>query len=212
MPWIGVTFLDNGADRTELTPTINIYDMSNNSKVINAAAVPEIAEGGYKYDFSTYDASKNYYWKMDAGAAVPNRERYRRGWTGLLGAVPDAQAGINGGLPTVDANDYIAGIQGTKNVLDNLNDLSAAQVNAEMVDTLNVDTYAEPGQGTPPATTTLVQKIGYIFKFWRNKNKRSSGEAASMDIYNAAGDTVDQKSSILDDGTTFEKGEYESGP
>jgi len=36
-----------------------------------------------------------------------------------------------------------------------LNNLSAAQVNAEVVDALNVDTYAEPGQGAPAATTSL---------------------------------------------------------
>lgn len=48
-----------------------------------------------------------------------------------LGRLPNAAAGGNGGLPTVDANNYVAGIQGTLNQLDDLNDLSAAEVNAE---------------------------------------------------------------------------------
>ena len=48
-----------------------------------------------------------------------------------LTALPNAAPAAVGGLPTVDATNYIAGIAGTKNQLDDLNDLSAAQVNAE---------------------------------------------------------------------------------
>jgi hypothetical protein len=73
-----------------------------------------------------------------------------------IGRIPNAAAGGNGGLPTVDANNYIAGQQGTINTLDaldtaqdsqhsttqssisGLNDLSAAQVNSE-VDTAIAD-------------------------------------------------------------------------
>jgi len=47
-------------------------------------------------------------------------------------ALPDAAAAGAGGLATVDVNNRIAGIQGAKNTLDDLNDLSAAQVNAEV--------------------------------------------------------------------------------
>jgi len=135
---IGVTYTNNGADRTGLEPTINIYDLSDNSLAVTAGTVNEVAEGGYKYNFTGYDPSKDYYWKVDGGAALPDRERYRRGWSNLAGAIPDAQAGVNGGLPTVNASNYIAGVQGTKNTLDDLNDLTAAQVNAE-VDTALTD-------------------------------------------------------------------------
>lgn len=239
--YIGVTFENNGADRTGLTPTINIYDAIAKSIVISGGSVDEIGEGGYRYNFSAYDPTKSYFWKIDGGAGIPNRERYKRGWSWFAGPIPDAQAGTNGGLASVDGNNYIAGIQGTKNVLDDLNDLSAAQVNAEadtalsdydpptraemdsghallatpaqvnteVVDALNIDTYAEPGQGAPPATTTLAQKIGYLFKFFRNKNTRN---ADTIEIYNDTGNVVDHKASISDDGSTFQKGEYETGP
>ncbi|MCB0295421.1 MAG: hypothetical protein KDG51_09325 [Calditrichaeota bacterium] len=49
-----------------------------------------------------------------------------------LGRIPNAAAGGSGGLPTVDASNFIAGIQGTLNRLDDLNDLSATEVNAEV--------------------------------------------------------------------------------
>lgn len=90
-----------------------------------------------------------------------------------------------------------------------LNDLSAAEVNAEVVDALNVDTYAEPGQEAPAATNTLVKKIGYLFKLLRNKIATT---ASQISVYNDAGDTVDQKSAISDNGTTFDRGEFGTGP
>lgn len=46
--------------------------------------------------------------------------------TGTINSIPDALPGGVGGLPTVDANNYIAGIQGVKNQLDDLNDAPAA--------------------------------------------------------------------------------------
>jgi hypothetical protein len=84
-----------------------------------------------------------------------------------------------------------------------------AQVNAEVVDCLNVDTYAEPGQEAPAATNTLVKKIGYLFKFLRNKIRTT---ASQISIYNDAGDTVDQKSAISDDATNFDRAEFGTGP
>lgn len=83
------------------------------------------------------------------------------------------------------------------------------QINAQVVDALNVDTYAEPGQEAPAATASLVTKIGHMFKGYRNKQ---TSDTDSVDLYNDAGDTVDQKRTLSDDGTTFVKGEVVSGP
>ena len=57
----------------------------------------------------------------------------------ILLAVPNVAAGSNGGLPTVDASNRIAGIQGTKNNFDALNDVSQAAVASEISDALTVD-------------------------------------------------------------------------
>jgi hypothetical protein len=91
-------------------------------------------------------------------------------------------------------------------------DLTAAMkasVNGEVVDGLNVDTYAEIGQEAPAATQTLRKMIGYLYKAWRNR----SNETATL--YQLFGDdavTVHQKATVSDDGTTFEKGEVGTGP
>jgi hypothetical protein len=100
-------------------------------------------------------------------------------------------------------------ISGTKTTLDALNDISTAQVNTEVDNALNVTTYAEPAQGIPTATTTLVDKIGYLYKVLRN---RKTATATLINIYNDNGTTVDHKRTISDDGTTYDEAEIVSGP
>jgi hypothetical protein len=84
-----------------------------------------------------------------------------------------------------------------------------AQVNTEVVDALATDTYAEPGQGAPAATASLVVKIGHLFKALRNKKTQTATERK---IYADDGTTVDAKATDSDDGTTYTKGELISGP
>ena len=87
--------------------------------------------------------------------------------------------------------------------------LTAALINAEVVDALNVDTYAEPGQEAPAATTTLVKKIGYLYKAFRNRKTQT---ATLLNIYADDATTVDQKSTVSDNGTTLDSGEIGTGP
>jgi len=83
-----------------------------------------------------------------------------------------------------------------------------AQVNTEVVDALNIDTYAEPGQGAPAATTSLAAKLNYLYKAWRNKKTQTSSQ---LSLFNDAGDTVDQKSTITDVSGITTLGEIETG-
>lgn len=101
-----------------------------------------------------------------------------------------------------------------KLLVDNLNATvssraTPAQVNTEVLDVLNVDTFAEPGQEAPAATTTLVKKIGYLYKFLRNKITQ---DATTLKVYADDGSTVDQKATVSDDATTFTRGEIGTGP
>ena len=84
-----------------------------------------------------------------------------------------------------------------------------AEVNAEVVDTLNTDTYAEPGQESPGATVALTTKIGYLYKAWRNKSTQTATE---YNLYADDASTVDQKSTVSDDGTTATMSEKATGP
>ena len=84
-----------------------------------------------------------------------------------------------------------------------------ASVNTEVLDVLNVDTFAEPAQGTPPATTTLANKIAYLYKAWRNKTTQT---ATTYNLFNDDAATVDHKATTSDDTVTFTKTEMTSGP
>jgi hypothetical protein len=86
---------------------------------------------------------------------------------------------------------------------------TAAEVNAQVVDALATDTYAEPGQGAPAATATLAAKVNYLYKAWRNKKEQT---ATTWSLYDDAGSTVDQKSTVSDNGTTGSFGEIATGP
>jgi hypothetical protein len=83
-----------------------------------------------------------------------------------------------------------------------------ADVNAEVVDVIRTDTNAEPGQGAPPATATLEQKVDYLYKAWRNKTEQT---ATQYSLYDDAGTTIDQKATVSDDATTATKGEVGTG-
>lgn len=118
---------------------------------------------------------------------------------------------VTTGRVTVGTNADKTGysISGTKTTLDALNDVSTSQVNAEVVDALATDTYAEPGQEAPAATTTLANKINYLYKAFRNKITQSSTE---YKLYADDTTTVDQKATVSDDGSTFTRGEIGTGP
>lgn len=90
-----------------------------------------------------------------------------------------------------------------------LNNLSAAQVNAEVVDALNVDTYAQPGQGTPAATTTMRLMLAYLYKWARNKRDNTG---TTTQFYNDDATTVDHKQSTAESGGTVTVGEMATGP
>lgn len=83
-----------------------------------------------------------------------------------------------------------------------------ANIKTQAVAALNTDTYAEPGQGAPAATTTLVGKIGYLYKAWRNKSTQT---ASQYSLFADDTTTVDQKASFADDATTATRGEMATG-
>lgn len=83
-----------------------------------------------------------------------------------------------------------------------LNDLSAAEVNAEVLDVLNTDTFGEP-TGVPPATASIVTKLGYVYMKDRN---RVDVTATDKTFYDDGG-SAEWKKALTDDGTTYSEAE-----
>ena len=82
-----------------LTPSIVIYDVSDNSIVLTDTMTEIDTTGTYKFVFSTYDRAKSYYFRIDAGASQPKGERY---YNGTNEEFSDAViVGIGQGLPSI---------------------------------------------------------------------------------------------------------------
>lgn len=93
-----------------------------------------------------------------------------------------------------------------------IGDLTATMktsVNTEVLDVLNTDTFAQPGQEAPAATTTLGLMLRYLYKSWRNKKDET---VSTLRLYADDASTVDQKAAVSDDGTTTVIGEIATGP
>lgn len=124
--------------------------------------------------------------------------------TGAVGSVTGAVGSVTGAVGSVTGN--VGG-----NVTGSVGSLAAqakADVNAEVVDALATDTYAEPGQGAPAATTTLATKLGFLYKAWRNRHTQTSSEYA---LYADDTTTKDQEAAVSDDTITFDRGEVGTG-
>ena len=73
---LNAVFTENGAPKDGLTnAVIYIYDLLDNSLIVNGAAVTAVAKGGYKYNFTTYDGDKDYYIVWDS-VDLTGHERY----------------------------------------------------------------------------------------------------------------------------------------
>ena len=120
-------------------------------------------------------------------------------------------AKIPGDVDTLLAR--ITALIATKAEMDTAHGLLAtpAQVNAQMLDVLNVDTFAQPGQVAMPATVTIVFMLQLLYKALRNLNKVNTTTGV-REIYNDDGATVDHKAAVSDDGLIFTEGELGVGP
>lgn len=121
---------------------------------------------------------------------------------------PDAVTELQSGLAT--PTNITAGTITTVTNLTNAptnGDLTAtmkASVNAEVLDVLNVDTFAEP-TSAPAATSSLRAKIGWIFKVLRNRMTQST---TTQTLYADDGTTADNTSATSSTGSAFERGEW----
>jgi hypothetical protein len=98
------------------------------------------------------------------------------------------------------------------NVTGSVGSLAAqakTDVNNEVLDVLVTDTFTEPPQGAPAVNISLKDKIGYLYKFMRNKITQTS---TTLSVFNDDTSTVDHKSTVTDDGTTYTRSEISTGP
>lgn len=83
---------------------------------------------------------------------------------------------------------------------DSLGTQAKADVNAEVVDGLNVDTVSEQAQGAPPAAPTMRQMLSYLYMlFIRNKKSVDASASPAVEkVYANDDSTVVFKRDIAD--------------
>lgn len=82
--------------------------------------------------------------------------------------------------------------------------VSLTNINAQVVDALATDTYAEPGS-VPSANVSLADKINWLFALARNKITQTS---TTMTLRNDADDADIATATVSDDGSTATRGEF----
>ena len=70
------------------------------------------------------------------------------------------------------------------------------------------DTQAEPGQETPGATITVLSKIAFLYKAWRN---RTTVTSSTYSLFNDDTSTQGQTAALSDNGTTATRTEMTTG-
>ena len=129
--------------------------------------------------------------------------------TRVTAAVALASVCTEGRLAELDAGNIPADLVTIAGLIAALENISTAQVNAEVVDVLKTDTSTLPGQEAPTATPTLEEAIMYVFKALRNKSTQS---ATTFSLFADDGSTVDQKATVSEAAGTVTKGELGTGP
>jgi hypothetical protein len=123
----------------------------------------------------------------------------------VAGNVDGSVASVTGAVGSVAGN-VDGNVDGT---VAGVTPATAANVNTEVLDVLQTDTFAQVGREAPAATQSVLKMLQYLYKAWRNKSTQT---ATQYDLYNDDAATLDQKATVSDDDTTATRGEIATGP
>lgn len=142
---------------------------------------------------------------------------------GLIAGLNDlTQAEVTGGAYALntDVNGSIRIVDGTGTgeintssgaivQVDQLGTQAKSDINAEVVDVMNVDLITLPGQVTPPSNPTRTQMQAHLYKSWLFKVDQSS---TLQRLYASDGSTIDQQRTVGEAGSIVTLGPITTGP
>lgn len=163
-------FTKNNVPATGLSPTIRIREIPGGALVVTDAAMTEVGDGHYSYDFATYDYEKDYAIRCDGGATLSYSERYTYG--GNENYVDDIDS-------TISNNTTVLGISASiEEINTNILGVSAAvdpSVIAYTVWSAPLSAYG--GMGTASGT---LQCMFYDNRVYYDSNSSYSGTSFPM--------------------------------
>ena len=186
-----------------------------NANVIDAASIAtsamdgkgdwNIGKTGYALTTADWNVGKTGYSLTATTGLGAQTANITGNLSGSVGSVSGTVGSVTGAVGSVAGN-----VDGNVTGSVGLNlELGPTEVNAQMVDVLFTDTDAEPVKGAPGATISLADKIGFLYKSWRN---RSTQNATTYSLFNDDATTVDHDATVSDDTTTADRGEMTDGP
>lgn len=207
-------FLDAMDGVTEETALSPVVEVSKNGGVFAArnstTAITHDQNGWYRVELNSTDTNT-------VGRLVvksDNSATHLPVWHEFMVLPANVYDSLVGGTDKlqVDAVEISSSITAADNVEANIGNLDAAvstratpaQVNMEVLDVLNTDTFAQPAS-VPPATTTLVNMIRWMFALSRNKITQT---ATAQTLRNDADSASIATASVSDNGTTFTRGKW----
>jgi hypothetical protein len=123
--------------------------------------------------------------------------------TGSVGSVTGAVGSVTGNVGG-NVVGSVASVTAAVSVTGDLSATMKASVNAEVLDVLVTDTFAEPS-APPAATASLKDKIGWNAALSRNKIEQT---ATTQLVKADDGTTTIGTATVSDDGTTATRGEF----
>ena len=76
--YVTAAFDESGTPKTGLSPTVTIHNLTDGTEDVSDAAMTEVGDGGYKYNFTSWDKTKQYYYVCDS-VTLTGKERYSYG-------------------------------------------------------------------------------------------------------------------------------------
>lgn len=191
----GGTFADCTNEATEIATSSGVYYLDLTSTEMNADTVAVIVK-------TSSTGAKTTVLVMYPEEAGDMRADVVQ-WSGTTVATPDTagypkvtlKTGTGTGEISLTSGAVTAGSLGTT---------AKADVNAEVVDALVTDTYAEVS-GVVAATSSLKDKINWVFALARNKVTQT---ATTQTLRNDADNADLATAAVSDNGTTFTRGEW----
>ena len=183
------------------TPDVNVATISGSATAADVLELFALAlnQGTGQLDSGSFTADSITSTVIQDGAFTSGKFA-----NSFLTAAKIATDAISAAKIATDAITEIQSGLATAASIAALNDLSAADVNAEVVDALDTDTYAELG-AVPAATASLSDKITWLAMLARNKITQT---ATTQTLRNDADSVSVSTATVSDDGTTFTKGEW----
>ena len=160
-------------------PTLTVYEEGSSNSMSVTSSVTLVATGRYRWQVSVAAASG-----FVAG-------RFYEVWI---------EATVTGD-DTITQSAPIMNFKATSRVVDDI--ATPAQVNAEVLDVLSVDTFTEL-VAVPTATSSLKDKLTYMFMWFRNKSTQT---ATTRILRNDADNATVATETVSDDAKTYTKGE-----